>query len=173
MRAQAAALGVVLLAFACSDARCAAPQHESAAQAAPPAGDPPARAAARAEPRLASDPAPRDDAEPAQPDAQTRIGEVLDADPHGAGLDFLMLAAREDPDASVREAAVIALGDSDESRALDALIAASEDADSRVVRAALDALAWSDDRQARAALERLARHPDPGIAAAAEDALTD
>jgi HEAT repeat protein len=106
-------------------------------------------------------------------ESEERIGQVLDTDPEGAGLDTLIRSAREDADASVREAAVIALGDSEDPRALDALIAATEDADSRVVLAAIDQLGWYDDRVAEDAIRRLVDSPDAEIAQAAREELAE
>jgi HEAT repeat protein len=192
VRPRAAALALALGALACSDARCSprdgaeqAPPDASEASSAQrsgaaiasrneaaPSGSPTPLAAT---PDLLAPPQPEAKVplEPRLPDVETRIGAVLDADPSGDGLDFLMRTAREDPDAAVREAAVIALGDSEDTRAIDALVAAAEDVDARVVRAAIDELSWwsDDDRQARAALERLTRHPDAELATAAEEAL--
>lgn len=73
----------------------------------------------------------------------------------------------------MREAAVVALGDSEEPRAVDALVAATEDSDKRVVLAAIDQLSWFDERPARDALERLAESSDTEIAEAAEEALME
>ena len=101
------------------------------------------------------------------------VSELLDIEPEGDGLDALIAAAADDPDPAAREAAVIALGDSADPRALDALIAASEDADPRVVLAAIDQLGWSDDRLAEDALRRLTRSPDPQIAEAATEELDE
>lgn len=185
MNARSAALRVLasamlLSAFACGDARCGGKSERAGAAAADappetgaaPAGSEPlafpSEDAGSAQPAGAEDAAPRERSE-----AEERIATVLDTDPEGAGLDALMRTAREDADASVREAAVIALGDSEDDRAIDALIAASEDHDARVVLAAIDQLSWSDDRQAQAALQRLARSANAEIAAAAEEALAD
>jgi hypothetical protein len=188
---RAAALALALGALACGDARCGprgvAEQSPPAAGEAPSAQVPGAAIASQNEASPSGSPPPFAEAadlaapqpeageivEPTRPDAEARIGAVLDADPSGEGLDFLKRTAREDPDAAVREAAVIALGDSEDTGAIDALVAAAEDVDPRVVRAAIDELSWwsDDDRQARAALGRLTRHPDAEIAAAAEEAL--
>ena len=171
-----------LAAFACGDARCGgAGAHDAAA---PSEANAPAEEGASADqaapldfPITHSSSSPEAAAASAPSreltDAEQRVAEVLDTDPEGAGLDALMRIAREDPDASVREAAVIALGDSEDDRAIEALIAATEDRDARVVLAAIDQLSWSDDRQGRDALERLTRSQDAEIVAAAEEALAD
>ncbi len=99
--------------------------------------------------------------------------DVLDLSADEGDLAELIRVSHEDPSPAVREAAVVALGDSDESRAVDALIAASQDSERSVVLAAIEQLSWSEDRQARAALERLAGSPDGEIAAAAREALED
>lgn len=105
------------------------------------------------------------------PEADDRIGEILDIEPTGDGLDELIRVASESSDPHAREAAVVALGDTDDPRALDALIAATEDVDPNVVLAALDQLRWSDDRLAEDAILRLVDSPNPGIAAAAREGL--
>lgn len=106
-----------------------------------------------------------------EPEANDRIGEILDIEPTGDGLDELIRVASESSDPHARETAVVALGDADDPRALDALIAATEDADPNVVLAALDQLRWSDDRLAEDAILRLVDSPNPGIAAAAREGL--
>jgi len=147
-------------------ARPAAEPESLASEAPPGAGAPAEGGIERAEvaTELAPAPAPSSG-------SQERVGEVLDLDPEGEGLDALIRAAGSDPDPSVREAAVIALGDSDEARALDALIAATEDRDSRVVLAAIDQLGWYDDRLAEDAIRRLVDSPNAGIAEAAREEL--
>jgi hypothetical protein len=110
---------------------------------------------------------------PASGASEERIREILDTQPEGAGLDALIRASRKDADASVREAAVIAIGDSEDPRALDALIAAAEDADSRVVLAAIDQLGWYDDRVAEDAIRRLVASPNAEIADAAREELDE
>jgi hypothetical protein len=105
--------------------------------------------------------------------ADDRVGEILDTDPIGAGLESLIRSARYDADPTVREAAVVALGDSEDDRALDTLIAATEDADSRVVLAAIDQLSWYDDRLAQDAIRRLVDSPNPEIAEAAREELDE
>jgi len=104
---------------------------------------------------------------------EDRIGDLLDTEPEGEGLAVLIRAAADDPDPAVREAAVIALGDSVDPRALDALIGASEDRDRAVVLAVIDQLGWSEDRLAEDALRRLADSSDPEIAEAASEELED
>jgi HEAT repeat protein len=143
---------------------------ESAAPAAT-AGEPPASAPPSAS--TASSPAAGAPPSAERGRAEDRADEVLDTEPTGAGLDALIRSMKEDPDPSVRESAVVALGDSEEPRALDALIAATEDRDKRVVLAAIDQLSWFDDKVARDALERLTRSGDSEIADAATDALGD
>jgi hypothetical protein len=106
-------------------------------------------------------------------DAEDRVGEILDTEPAGDGLDELIRAADEEPDASAREAAVIALGDSEDDRALDALVEAAGDDDERVVLAAIDQLSWFDEPAARDALALLAESRDAEIAAAAVEALEE
>jgi HEAT repeat protein len=122
----------------------------------------------------AASPAPGEAAQP-QPgfDSEARVGEIYDTDLEGAGLDQLIRDAREDPDPNVREAAVIALGDSDDDRALDALIAATEDRDTRVVLAAIEQLSWFDDRLAQDAIRRLVDSPNREIAEAAREELDE
>jgi hypothetical protein len=102
-----------------------------------------------------------------------RVQAVLDLSADDGDLGALIRAAHEDPSPAVREAAVVALGDSDESRAVDALIAATEDPERSVVLAAIEQLAWSEDHQARETLERLSRSGDTEIAASAKDALEE
>jgi hypothetical protein len=102
-----------------------------------------------------------------------RVAEIENTEPEGAGLDALVERAARDPDPAVREAAVKAIGDSEEPRALDALIAAASDADSRVVLAAVDQLGWFDDRRAQDTLRRLADSANAEIAAAARDELDE
>lgn len=143
---------------------------------APPASE--AGAPSPAETR-ASDEAPAV-AEPAAPPApapsaelEDRVGEILDTETTGEGLDQLIRSAREERDPAAREAAVIALGDSDDPRALDALIAASEDPDARVVLAAIDQLSWIDDRRAEDAIRRLVDSPNPEIADTAREELEE
>lgn len=160
-----------LAVFACGDDEEAAPEPSSADASA-------SRATEAASPGATSVPdayATVADPQPAREltESERRVNEILDVDAEGAGLDVLMRYAREDADPAVREAAVIALGDSDEARAIDALIAATEDADKRVVLAAIDQLSWFDERPARDALERLTDSSDAEIAEAAEEALMD
>jgi len=98
---------------------------------------------------------------------------ILDLEAEGDGLDTLMRAAADSADPAVRETAVVALGDSDDPRALDALIAASFDPEPAVVLAALEQLRWSDDRLARDAIRRLRDSSDPAIARAAGEAIDE
>jgi len=176
-RAVRALAGAALLgALACGGedkpAKGAAAEPASEAESLP-SGAPPAAGAlaeggnGRAEVATASAPAA------SASESERRIGEVLDTNPEGAGLDKLIRSAREDADPSVREAAVIAIGDSEDPRALDALIAATEDADSRVVLAAIDQLGWYDDRVAEDAIRRLVDSPNVEIAKAARDELEE
>lgn len=118
--------------------------------------------------------APDADADSARaPSADERLRAILDADPEGAGLDMLIRAASVDEDPSAREAAIIALGDSDDPRALDALIAATDDREPGVVIAAIEQLRWFDDRLAENAIRRRIDAPDPEVARAAREALAD
>lgn len=132
---------------------------------APPASVEPA--AAGDEPAAAAHPAPE---EASSAEVESRLDAILDADPEGDGLDLLVQAATEDASPSHRAAAIAALGDSSDPRALDALIAATEDADPSVALAALEELRWSDDRLAQDAILRLVDSPDPAVAAAAQAA---
>ena len=165
------ACAAALAAFACGDDEEAAPEAGSAERTE-------ARPTAPASPGASGVPDAYAPVAAAQPpreltESEQRVNEVLDMDTEGAGLDELMRRAREDADPAVREAAVIALGDSEEPRAVDALVAATEDADKRVVLAAIDQLSWFDERPARDALERLAESNDAEIAEAAEEALME
>jgi hypothetical protein len=157
------------LAFAAALAWLACGREQAAPSAEPPA------------PQASAEAETDDDSQPAAlrekelrtgGEGDERIGELLDTDPEGDGLDVLIAATR-DPDPTAREAAVIALGDSADPRALEALIAATEDADRRVVLAAIDQLGWSEDRLAEDALRRLASSADPEIAAAATEELDE
>jgi HEAT repeat protein len=113
-------------------------------------------------------------AEPAQDfEPSDRAAEVLDIDPEGEGLDELIRIAREDADPSAREAAIVAIGESEASRALDALVAATEDSEPRVVLAAIDQLSWFDDRRAEDAIRRLVDSPNAEIAEAAREELSE
>jgi hypothetical protein len=172
--ARALACAALLGALACGGddeaAKGAAPRPASEAES-PASGAPPGSGAlaeggaGRAEVAMESPPASRE--------SEERIRKVLDTQPEGAGLDALVRASREDADASVREAAVIAIGDSEDPRALDALIAATEDADPRVVLAAIDQLGWYDDRVAEDAIRRLVASPNAEIADAAREELDE
>jgi hypothetical protein len=143
---------------------------------------PPAAASARVEPADgAQDDSgawPADEAAPQAEIRETfvpddRVGEILDTEPEGAGLDALIRTAREDADPVARETAVIALGDSEDARALDALIAATEDPEPRVVLAAIDQLSWFDDRRAEDAIRRLVDSPNAEIAQAAREEVEE
>lgn len=107
------------------------------------------------------------------PPADELLGVVLDAEPEGTGLDTLIRAASSESDGVVREAAVVALGDSQDPRALDALIAATEDPDPRVAIAAIEQLRWFDDRLAENAIRRQQDARDPELARAARAALPE
>ena len=98
---------------------------------------------------------------------------ILDTEPAGEGLAELIRAASEERDPSAREAAVVALGDSEDARALEALIAATDDPDPRVVIAAIDQLSWFDDRRAEDAIRRLVDSPNAEIAEAARDEVDE
>ncbi len=96
-----------------------------------------------------------------------RIGQVMAMNPEGDELVRLTQLVREDPNPAIREAAVVALANTEDGRAIDALIAAATDKEHRVALAAIELLSWSDDRQARATLEALASSEDEAIASAA------
>jgi hypothetical protein len=169
------ACAAALASLACGGEE-AAPSEPSAA-ASGPVGDAQPAPQARGESETAADePGPaaiREKVLRTTEAENDRVSELLEIEPEGDGLDTLIAAAADDPDPAVREAAVIALGDSDDPRALDALIAASEDRDRRVVLAAIDQLGWADDRLAEDALRRLTRSPDAEIAAAATEELDE
>ncbi len=96
-----------------------------------------------------------------------RIAQVMAMSPEGDALVTLTQLARESADPAIREAAVVALANSEDGRAIDALIAAATDPEPRVALAAIELLSWSEDRQARAALEALTGSEDAAIAQAA------
>lgn len=96
-----------------------------------------------------------------------RIAQVMAMRPAGEDLATLVEIARNDPDPALREAAVVALANAEDGRAIDALIAASRDPERRVALAAIELLSWTEDRSARAAIEAAARSDDPEVAGAA------
>jgi hypothetical protein len=111
------------------------------------------------------------DVSSAPPAPYERIAQVMAMQPAGPQLDQIVAILRDDPNAAVREAAVVTLANSEDGRAIDALIAATEDPEPRVALAAIELLSWSEDRQAHARLEALARADDEALARAAGDAL--
>ncbi len=111
------------------------------------------------------------DVSSAPPAPYERMTQVMAMQPDGPQLDQIVAILRDDPNAAVREAAVVALANSEDGRAIDALIAATEDTETRVALAAIELLSWSDDRQAHAKLEALTRSDDEALARAASDAL--
>ncbi len=112
-------------------------------------------------------------AEPAQPPdgpaaiPYERVARVMAMRPEGDDLFTLVDLVRDDPDPAVREAAVVALANAEDGRAIDALIAASRDPERRVALAAIELLSWTEDRSARAAIEAAARSGDAAVARAA------
>jgi hypothetical protein len=166
---------LALAALACGGDEDAASESAPAARSEGASAD----AAARTSAAPTGDFAPRPDPRASEDEVletfepEDRVGEILDTEPEGEGLETLIRTAREDADPVARETAVIALGDSEDVRALDALIAATEDADPRVVLAAIDQLSWFDDRRAEDAIRRLVDSENAEIAEAAREEVEE
>jgi HEAT repeat protein len=105
------------------------------------------------------------------PDPEERSDAVLDIDPEGPGLQYLLEVATDDPDPEVRMAAVSQLGDTESPEAIAGLVTALGDPDSEVVLEAIDGLEYSADHNVIGNLEKLLQHPDPEVREAAEDAI--
>jgi len=105
------------------------------------------------------------------PDPEERSDAVLDIEPEGPGLQYLLEVVTDDPDPEVRMAAVSQLGDSESPEAIDGLVTALNDSDSEVVLEAIDGLEYSADHNVIGSLEKLLPHPDPEVQEAAADAI--
>jgi HEAT repeat protein len=105
------------------------------------------------------------------PDPEERSDAVLDIEPEGPGLQYLLEVVTDDPDPEVRIAAVSQLGDSESPEAITGMLTALNDANSEVILEAIDGLEYSADQNAIGNLEKLLQHPDPEVREAAEDAI--
>jgi HEAT repeat protein len=105
------------------------------------------------------------------PDPEERSDAVLDIEPEGPGLQYLLEVMTDDPDPEVRTAAVSQLGDSESPEAIDGMVTALNDPNSEVVLEAIDSLEYSADHNVIGSLERLLQHPDPEVREAAQDAI--
>ena len=105
------------------------------------------------------------------PDPEERSDAVLDIEPEGPGLQYLLEVVTDDPDPEVRITAVSQLGDSESPEAIQGMITALDDPDSEVVLEAIDGLEYSADHNVIGNLEKLLQHPDPEVREAAEDAI--
>jgi HEAT repeat protein len=105
------------------------------------------------------------------PDPEERSDAVLDIEPEGPGLQYLLEVVTDDPDPEVRLAAVGQLEDSESPEAIQGLVTALDDPDSEVVLEAIDSLEYSADHTVIGNLEKLLQHPDPEVREAAEDAI--
>jgi HEAT repeat protein len=127
----------------------------------------------------AAEPAARDDDEDLaaalealkSPDPEERSDAVLDIEPEGRGLPYLLEVLSDDPDPEVRVSAAeqLAYGESPEATA--GLVSALDDPDPEVVVEVIDALELIDDGTVIGSLEKLLQHPDPQVREAAEDAI--
>lgn len=104
-------------------------------------------------------------------DPRTRAEAAYEVEPEGRGLDALLGLVYDDPDPSVRVAAVSQLEDSDAHAAVQGLIGALSDPDRRVVLEAIDALEFAGDESVIPSLSPLLDSPDPEIRDAAEEAI--
>ena len=105
------------------------------------------------------------------PDPEERSDAVLDIEPEGPGLQYLLEVVTDDPDPEVRMAAVSQLGDSESLEAINGLVTALNDPNSEVVLEAIDSLEYSADHNVIGNLEKLLQHPDPEVREAAMDAI--
>ena len=105
------------------------------------------------------------------PDPEERSDAVLDIEPEGPGLQYLLEVVTDDPDPEVRIAAVSQLGDSESPEAITGMLTALNDANSEVILEAIDGLEYSADQNVIGNLEKLLQHPDPEVREAAEDAI--
>ena len=105
------------------------------------------------------------------PDPEERSDAVLDIEPEGPGLQYLLEVVTDDPEPEVRMAAVSQLGDSESPEAINGLVTALNDPNSEVVLEAIDSLEYSADHNVIGNLEKLLQHPDPEVREAAEDAI--
>jgi HEAT repeat protein len=104
-------------------------------------------------------------------DPEERSDAVLDIEPEGPGLPYLLEVLSDDPDPEVRLTAVGQLGDSESPEAVAGLVSALHDSDPEVVLEAIDALEYIDDPSVIGSLEKLLQHPDEDVREAAEDAI--
>ena len=96
--------------------------------------------------------------------AATAYGEIGDA----GAVEWLSIAANEDPDRGVREAAVAAMGAIGAPEAVDALLLLIADGPPQVRRRAVAAITVFDDPRIESALQRAALDRNPGVREAAE-----
>jgi HEAT repeat protein len=104
-------------------------------------------------------------------DPEERSDAILDLDPEGPGLPYLLELVGDDPSPEVRMAAVSQLGDAESPEAIAGLVSALNDKDPEVVLEAIDALEFAADHKVVGSLEKLLQHPDPEVREAAEDAV--
>ena len=104
--------------------------------------------------------------------ARVRAEAAAEIDPSGEGLQTLLDALYDDPEASVRTAAARRLGDADGFAAVAGLVDALGDPDPEVVVAAIEALEFHHDETIVPYLRELAGgHPDAGVRSAAASAI--
>lgn len=104
-------------------------------------------------------------------DPDDRADAVLDLEPEGRSLPYLLEIVSDDPDPEVRITAVGQLEDGESPEAIAGLVAALNDPDSEVVLEAIDALEFAADYQVIGSLQQLNQHPDPEVREAASDAI--
>ena len=105
------------------------------------------------------------------PDPLERSDAVLDIDPEGRGLPYLLEVLSDDSDPEVRIAVVSKLGYTESPEAIAGLVSALNDRDPEVVLEAIDALELSADHTVIGSLGKLFQHPDPDVWEAAQDAI--
>ena len=104
-------------------------------------------------------------------DPDDRADAVLDLEPEGRGLPYLLEVVGDDPDPEVRIAAIGQLEDGESPEAVAGLVRALDDADSEVVLEAIDALEFAADYTVVGSRQKLSQHPDPEVREAAADAI--
>jgi HEAT repeat protein len=105
------------------------------------------------------------------PDPAERSDAVLDIDPAGRGLPYLLEVLSDDLDPEVRIAVVSQLANAESPEVIAGLVSALNDRDPEVVLEAIDALEFSADHAVIGSLEKLLQHRDPDVREAAEDAI--
>lgn len=104
-------------------------------------------------------------------DAEVRADAVLDIEPEGVGLRYL-IDTLGDPDPEVRMAVISQLEDADEDpTAIAGIVSALEDSNSEVVIEAIDALEFVGDPSVISSLQALSDHPNEEVREAAVEAI--